>query len=157
MTVNVDLQMRSKKRFDLNVSVFVVVARGAEVLLVRRFNTGWKDGFYSLPAGAHDGGETLAQAASRELREETGLSADPATLQLVHMIHCRQGDTGGEWLGAFFLADAWSGTPSIQEPDKHDDLAWFDVNQLPENVIPYTRQGLLLSRDNVPFSTHGWD
>jgi 8-oxo-dGTP diphosphatase len=148
--------MRSMKRLDLNVSVFVVVSRGSQVLLLRRANTGWKDGYYSLPAGGHDGGETLAHAAARELREETGLSADPASLRLVHLLHCREGDTGGEWLGAFFLADAWTGSPSIQEPDKHDDLSWFDVDRLPENVVPYTRQGIVLSRDDISFSTYGW-
>jgi 8-oxo-dGTP pyrophosphatase MutT (NUDIX family) len=67
--------MTRTRRFDLNVSVFVVVMRGSQVLLLRRSNTGWHDDYYSLPAGGHDGGETLVQAAARELREETGLNA----------------------------------------------------------------------------------
>jgi 8-oxo-dGTP pyrophosphatase MutT (NUDIX family) len=41
-----------------NVSVFAIALRGSEVLLLRRARTGWKDGFYRLPAGGHDGGET---------------------------------------------------------------------------------------------------
>jgi 8-oxo-dGTP diphosphatase len=82
---------------------------------------------------------------------------DSACLRLVHLLHNRHGDTGGEWLGAFFLAEAWSGTPSVQEPAKHDDLAWFDVQQLPDNLIPYVRQSLLLPRGQVPFSTYGFD
>ena len=148
--------MRIARRFDLNVSVFVVVMRGSQVLLLRRSNTGWKDGYYSLPAGGHDGGETLMQAAERELREETGLHANPEQLQLTHLLHCRQGDTGSEWLGAFFSANEWHGTPSIEEPQKHDVLDWFEIEDLPQNVIPYTRQGLLLSRAGVPFSAFGW-
>lgn len=95
--------MPSKNRFGLSVSVFVIITRGHEVLLLRRSNTGWKDNFYSLPAGGHDGGETLAESASRELREETGLCAEPTGLRLAHLLHCYQGDGGTEWLGAFFL------------------------------------------------------
>jgi 8-oxo-dGTP diphosphatase len=148
--------VRSSRRFDLNVSVFVVALRGTEVLLLRRANTGWKDGFYSLPAGGHDGGETLAHAAARELREETGLRAEPDRLKLAHLIHCRQGDSGSEWLGAFFVAEGWEGEPAIQEPDKHDALGWFAIDSLPDNTIPYTRQGLLFAREGVPFSTFGW-
>lgn len=148
--------MTRTRRFDLNVSVFVVVMRGSQVLLLRRSNTGWHDDYYSLPAGGHDGGETLVQAAARELREETGLNANPAQLHLVHMLHCRQGDSGNEWLGAFFSADEWTGTPTLREPRKHDALDWYEIDQLPENVIPYTRQGLLLSRAGVSFSTFGW-
>ena len=149
--------MRATRRFDLSISVFVVVRRRSQVLLLRRSNTGWHDGYCSLPAGGHDGGESLVQAAARELQEETGLHANPAQLHLIHLLHCRQGDSGNEWLGAFFSADEWHGTPAVREPQKHDSLDWYEIDQLPENVIPYTRQGLLLSQAGVSFSTFGWE
>lgn len=148
--------MRTTRGLKLNVSVFVIVMRESRVLLLRRSNTGWHDGDYSLPAGRHDGGETLVQAAARELQEETGLYANPAQLRLVHLLHCRQGDSGEEWLGAFFSADEWAGTPTVREPHKHDALDWYEISQLPKNVIPYTRQGLLLSQSGIGFSTFGW-
>ncbi|MEC5385063.1 NUDIX domain-containing protein [Uliginosibacterium sp. H3] len=147
---------QARQRFALSVSVFVIVRDGPQVLLLRRANTGWKDGFLSLPAGAHDGAETLAQAAVRELREETGISAAEADMRLVHLMHCRAGDTGGEWLGAFFVAENWSGTPALLEAGKHDHIAWYAIDALPENLIPYTRQGIECSGRGEAFSSFGW-
>ena len=145
-----------RSRFELSVSVFVIARRDEQVLLLRRCNTAWMDGFYSLPAGRHDGGETLDQAAARELLEETGLVVRPEDLQLAHLMHCRSGDSGGEWLGAFFLATSCSGSAVLREPHKHDAVAWFDLHALPSAVIPYTRQGLEAALRGTAFSSFGW-
>lgn len=145
-----------KERFALSVSVFVIVRSEDKVLLLRRAHTGWKDGCYSLPAGGHDGHEPLASAAARELHEETGLFAEPADLRLVHLLHCAAGDGGQEWLGAFFNAESWSGTPVLREPDRHDHLGWYPLDALPGDTIGYTRQGIELSTQGIRFSTHGW-
>ena len=57
----------------------VVVFRGDEVLLVQRGKRPY-DGFWSLPGGEIQWGETAADAARRELQEETGLLALNLTL-----------------------------------------------------------------------------
>lgn len=57
----------------------VAVCRGNEVLLVRRGKPPF-EGYWSLPGGALQWGETVAEAARRELREETGLLASNLTL-----------------------------------------------------------------------------
>jgi 8-oxo-dGTP diphosphatase len=145
-----------KERFRLSVSVFVIVLDEGRVLLLRRAHTGWQDGCYSLPAGAVDGGEPLDHAASRELREETGLVAAPSDLRLAHLLHCRRGDRGDEWLGAFFIAERWAGDPALTELDKHDAIGWFASDNLPEPTIAYTSQGLRFSIDGRTFSTFDW-
>ena len=71
-----------RERFTLSVSGFVIVRSGKQVLLLRRANTGWKDGLFSLPAGAHDGSETLAATAAHELEEETSLRAEAQGIEL---------------------------------------------------------------------------
>lgn len=144
------------ERFTLSISVFVIVRSAERVLLLRRSNTGWKDGFFSLPAGGHDGKETLAAAAARELKEETSLHAEEQDMKLVHLLHCSSGDSGGEWMGAFFEAQRWRGEPRLVESDKHDRLDWYPVSELPDNLIPYTRQGMQLSGQGLAFSTYGW-
>ena len=60
----------------------VVCLRGDEVLLVRR-GTAPRLGEWSLPGGRVEYGETVAAAALRELREETGVEAEIVELLAV--------------------------------------------------------------------------
>ena len=57
------------------VGVGIVVFRGDEVLLVKRGKEPRRDG-WSIPGGAQETGETVAEAARRELKEETNLDAE---------------------------------------------------------------------------------
>ena len=70
--------MSGRIRHQLSAAVFVVLARGGAVCLMRRVATGWMDGLLSLPAGALEAGETLRAAAAREAAEEVGVTIDPA-------------------------------------------------------------------------------
>ena len=45
-----------------------------EYLLLRRYNTGWRDGEYTLPPGHVDGNETIRSELRREAMEEIGIS-----------------------------------------------------------------------------------
>ena len=60
-------------------AVGVVCLRGDEVLLIRRGQPP-RVGEWSLPGGRLEWGETTADAALRELREETGVEAELAGL-----------------------------------------------------------------------------
>src|SRR5688500_9647737 len=62
------------------VGVGVVVWHGERVLLVRRGRPP-RQGHWSLPGGAQELGETVAEAAAREVLEETGVSV--AALELL--------------------------------------------------------------------------
>ncbi|HKX31764.1 MAG TPA: NUDIX domain-containing protein [Blastocatellia bacterium] len=139
----------------LAASVFVVVLRADSVLLLRRSNTGLHDGQFSLPGGKHDGGESLARAAARELFEETGLIVAESTLRFGHLLHCQDSD-GTEWMGAFFVADSWSGDPQLMAPHKHDSLEWHSIDSLPLNLALPIRQVLNAINDNLGFSCFGW-
>ena len=60
-------------RFTLIAAVHVFLRRGDQVLLLRRHNTGYMDGSYSVVAGHLDSNEEVVAAAIREAQEEAGI------------------------------------------------------------------------------------
>lgn len=58
------------------VGTSICVVRQGRALLVRRHDSGPLAGLWSLPGGHVEWGETLREAALRELREETGIEAE---------------------------------------------------------------------------------
>jgi 8-oxo-dGTP diphosphatase len=74
-----------RSRFPVAVHLFFF--RDDRVLLLRRFNTGWEDGKYSVPAGHVDVGESVTEATIREAREEVGITLKPEDIEVIHVMH----------------------------------------------------------------------
>ena len=70
-----------------------------------------------------------------------GITADPARLRLVQVVHHRQ-DAEKEHIGFFFEAIEWEGQPVNKEPEKCLALEWFTVHELPDDIIEYPAAGL---------------
>ncbi|CAM6534914.1 hypothetical protein CISECK367B_23450 [Citrobacter sedlakii] len=49
----------SRDRYNLSIAVFVLLLKDNEICMLRRGNTGWMDGYFSLPAGGLEQGEPL--------------------------------------------------------------------------------------------------
>lgn len=84
--------------------------------------------------------ETLEDAIVREVKEETGLTVEVIDLLGVtnHIIHAE----GLHWVTTPFLVKIKEGIPANLEPQKHLDLRWFPLNNLPENITMTTRKAL---------------
>lgn len=136
------------------VTVHLLFFQEGKVLLSRRFQTGYRDGFYSVPAGHLDGGETVTRAAIREAREETGLDLDPHDISFACVLHRCEDE---ERVDFFVRVAHWSGRPVNTEPHKCDDLRWFKLSRLPANLVPYVRQGLQNALLGIPFEEFGWE
>jgi len=148
--------MAKRERFKLSLSVFMLlIDKDNNVLLIKRSNTGWMDGFYSVPAGALDGKETLLQAVIRETMEEVNVLVSEKNIQLVHTMHNMTHEE--EWIGSFFVARHWEGTPQVNEPEKHSEVRWVSIKNLPENIIPYVQRACNGYIENNSYSEFGWN
>jgi 8-oxo-dGTP diphosphatase len=149
----------ARHRFQVTAAVHLVLRQESDVLLLRRFNTGYEDGNYSLPAGHLDGSETVSAAMVREAEEEVGVVISPDDLRVVHVMHRNvAGPHSGpaEWVDFFLAADRWRGTPGNMEPDKCDEVAWYSMTSLPGNVVPYVFFAVQCCQRGVGYSEFGW-
>jgi 8-oxo-dGTP diphosphatase len=135
-------------RAKFPVTVHLLFFREDQVLLLRRFNTGYADGEYSVPAGHLDGGETVLAAAAREAEEEVGIKIGAGDMAFSTVMHRMEED---ERVDFFIHVHQWDGEPFNAEPDKCDDLCWMHVNQLPPNIVPYVKQALGNHLAKIPF------
>ena len=141
------------QRFKLISAVHLFLLRDEQVLLLRRFNTGYEDGNYSVIAGHLDGGEEVIAAMIREAREEAGIEIAPQDMRVVGVMHRNASD---ERVDFFLAAGRWRGEIRICEPERCDELAWYPLDNLPANVIPYVRQALENYRAGRWFASFGW-
>ncbi|HQK63738.1 MAG TPA: NUDIX domain-containing protein, partial [Candidatus Staskawiczbacteria bacterium] len=118
----------------------------------------------SLVAGHVDRGENFTGAIIREAREESGIDLKSEDLKMVHIMHrdsridYPQGVAEGvnERVDVFFTADKWEGEIKNMEPNKCDDLSWFDLKNLPDNTIPYVKQAIDCIMKEQFYSEFGW-
>jgi 8-oxo-dGTP diphosphatase len=131
-------------------AVYVLLRRNQEVLLLKRHNTGYRDGYYSLPAGHLDGGEPAVDAAARELKEEVGVDINPKNLKLVHTQHRVAEEGNHERLNLFFELTSWDGEPQNLELEKSSEIRWVSMNNLPDNMVPELKHMFkhLLAKEN---------
>ena len=136
----------------IDLHAILTIARG-EVLLGERTNTGWRDGYFGLPSGHLEDGESASAGIIREVHEEVGVTLAPGSLTLVHVMHHRT--TAGR-LALFYLASAWQGDVVNREPDKCAGWFFFNSARLPDQVVPYIDDALRSWRAGTFFSEQGW-
>lgn len=140
-------------RHTYPLAVHLFFFQNNQVLLLRRFNTGYEDGNYSVPAGHVEAGESATRCAIREAREEAGVELDPQHIVFAQVMHRKSDD---ERINFFFVITQWRGEIVNAEPHKCDDLSWHPLDALPHNVIPYVRHALMQIRNGIAFSELGW-
>ena len=146
----------AKTRHTIPIAVHLLLIRDSDILLLRRANTDYECGNYSVVAGHVDGNESVSRAMQREAMEEAGISIERNDLETVCVMH-RLAENGRESIDYFFVAKKWSGDIQNMEPHKCDDLSFFPINSLPQNTINYIRRGIeegYLQKN--PFIEYGW-
>lgn len=142
------------EKFSMRIAVNLILIRDGKALLLRRANTGWKDGEYSVVAGHVDGNETIASAMAREAKEEANLDIREEDLRVVHIQHRISSSVPGgvEHMDFNLVTDTWSGDLQNLEPDKCDDLSWHAIDALPDNTVGYIREVFKHLHNGVLFS-----
>ncbi len=117
-------------KFSFGIGVQCIVLSQEKVLLGQRFRV-FGDGSWGLPGGHLERGETIFQAARRELYEETGLNA----LELNVVAISDPTVDNNYYLQIGVLVEKWTGNLSILEPDKCSRLDFFSVEKLPQPIL----------------------
>jgi mutator protein MutT len=139
------------------IDVLVILTRRGRILLTERAGDIYLSGHWAIPGGKVDAGETVVQAAAREVAEEVGLTLQAHQLQFIGITHHRP-PHGDSRVGFGFVAELDNRTePRNMEPAKCARLAWFPAGTLPEPTMPYTAEIVRLYLDKEVFSVHGWD
>jgi 8-oxo-dGTP pyrophosphatase MutT (NUDIX family) len=137
--------------FALVPAAYVFLGDGRRVLLQRRANTGFYDGWWAAAAAGHvEAGESVFETAVRETAEEIGVTIAASDLEPLTAMH-RTAPTGlpvDQRIDLFFACTRWSGIPALQE-EKATELAWFDLDALPDHVVHHERFVLEGLRDGT--------
>ena len=89
---------------------------------------------YDFACSGHvDKGESFANALIREAKEEIGINITEEDLIFLAVNHDYQSDH----VQVFFATKSYIGEPVICEPEECGGLLWADIDELPQNIIPY--------------------
>jgi len=141
-----------------HAAVFLIIRdETGRILLHQRAGTDFLPGYWDFPSGHVEDDESFADAAVRELREETSLVVKPEDLELVH---ASINHTDMPYINLIFAVAEWSGTPTIVEAHKCSGMDFFALNDLPaklslavrnmltQDFKPDLRAGLFVSTDH---------
>ncbi|MEM9107525.1 MAG: NUDIX domain-containing protein [Pseudomonadota bacterium] len=118
------------------IAVSAIVRRQDRYLLVLR-GAGRNRGDYAFPGGKVEAGEQLAEAALRELREETGIIGHKARFfRLYDLIaHSDAGPVESHYVLAVHLVEADEGQEAVAADDAAD-AGWYTAAEIRELQAP---------------------
>lgn len=148
-------ELMPEDRFTMPVSVHILFLKNDEILLSLRKNIS-SDGLYGLVAGHLDGSETVTNAIIREAREEASVEIDPKDIEMTTVCHSFIGHNKKEYIQFFAKCRKWKGEVMNSEPDKCGELKFFPIDNLPEKMVPYIREGIKKTLEGVKYYEYGW-
>lgn len=123
-------------------AVHIILMNENRILLQKRKGSKLWPGYYALPAGHIDEGETQYDALVREAKEELDIEIDPKDITESYVVLRRNyfkidGKELEPYIDYYFEVKKYNGSPRIVEEDKCQELLWADINELPKPFINY--------------------
>ena len=151
---NVAKGLQMSERAMYKGVINLIIKKDNKVLLFFRndgfFN--YDGGWWVLPAGHIEQGETAQDAAIREAKEELDINIDPKDIKCVHVISNLASRT--ESFDFFFEVSNFSGTIRNCEGDKCADMKYFTIDDIEnlKNVVSTTRISLANISQGILYS-----
>lgn len=121
------------KEFDVpRVGVATFIFREGKTLLGKRLSPHGK-GFWSVPGGHLEAGETIEECAKREVLEETNLHIHNIKRSLYTNDLFQESKK--HYITCFTLAESVEESPKVMEPEKCECWQWFDLDNLPSPLF----------------------
>lgn len=140
-------------RHMLIPAVWVIVTdTNGKIFMVRRANTGWRDGSWTVPAGHVEKDEGPSAAAVRELMEEAGIAARVEELTDPLVYFYPEDARVNERVSIFFRYLDRTASAHNAEPAKADAADWFERDSLPADMPPLLRRALKDMEDGIRYS-----
>lgn len=117
----------------------LIINKNNEILLQKR-NKAPEKGFWSIPGGKVEMFEKLEQALKREIKEET--NCDIEIIKLLGICDHIIKEEKRHWISPIFLAKITQGIPKIMETEKHLEMKWFNLKNLPEDLTITTKKAI---------------
>lgn len=125
--------MRSDKVIKVGVGLYILNDRKQVLLGLRKSPHGY--GTWCPPGGHMEFGESNAEAAVREAKEETGLDISEGHVRLAGVTNDYFKESNKHYITLNMVTCVCAGEPRVTEPDKCAEWRWFDVDKLPENLF----------------------
>lgn len=93
---------------------------------------------WAMPGGTIEFGETIEDALKREIKEETNLNIEIEKF-LGYKNYIKD---DRHWISFHFLTQSLSDDFKINELDKIAEMRWFSIDEIPENISPFSKEYL---------------
>ncbi len=116
----------------LGVAAVIMDEKNRVLLQKRGAKASNEIGKWKFPGGRVEYGEKVKDALVREIKEELGVQIE--IVRFIDNLEQFLPQEQEHWFVPFFLCRIKSGTPKNLEPKKHEQIKWFSLKNLPENM-----------------------
>jgi 8-oxo-dGTP diphosphatase len=132
----------------IGVTICFVVHDGSGNFLLQKRSQKCRDeqGTWDVGGGALEFGETMEQGVAREVKEELMVAPNEIQFLAAYEAHRTHNGNPTHWIALSHAAKVDPKKVKIGEPDRIDEIGWFNMNNLPSPLHSQMMKSLLLAQ-----------